>query len=102
MSRLPLVPKNAIRGQSWITCPNCQEKHGLFYRRHDAKRRTLHYFCDKVERHTVKNRVDDYDQVRFCTMMGQVEFVDNLPIREEWTVKCKQDFQETHTGDLLK
>lgn len=99
-TRLRLVKANEVRGQSWITCPNCQEKHALFYKRHSATRRTLHFYCDKVERHKVETKAGTMDDVRLSTLTGQVEFIDGLPIREEWTSKCKQDFQEKHIGEL--
>lgn len=61
MRSLPLIPKDAIREQSWIECPNCQQRHGLFYKRHDAKKRTLHFVCDKVERFNVETSYGDRD-----------------------------------------
>lgn len=101
--RLPDVPKTAINKAGWIACPYCKQHHGLFYRRHSNSKQTLHYLCNKVK-HTWWEVLDGKDMQfhKHVTRMGDVEYVSGLPVHEDWTAKCKSNFQKEHTEDLLK
>lgn len=98
---LSFVPAKAVNRKGWITCPNCGERHGLFYRRHSPKERTLNYLCDSVVRGPITNSHGGVDAMRLYTVMGQVAFVDGLPIKEEWTPKYKKEFQQKAHGSLI-
>lgn len=97
--RLPDVKAAEIKALSYITCKLCQQRHGVFYKRHDENRRTLHYLCNKVKRYWME---DQHECFEYTTRLGNVEFVDGLPVQEDWTAKCKSTFQKKHTADLLK
>lgn len=98
---LPYVPAKAVNRKGWIICPNCGERHGLFYRRSSPTERSLNYLCDSVVRGPIVNSHGGVDEMRLYTMMGQVEFVDGLPIKEEWTQRYKKDFQNKAHASLL-
>lgn len=101
--RLPTVSASAVMRAGWINCPNCKKQHGLFYRRDSDEKRTLNYLCNKVKHYWYETFSDNtYERWRNVTRMGEVEFVDGLPIREDWTAKCKATFQKEHTDELLK
>lgn len=94
-----MVTRGEIQNGVVVTCPNCGAFHGLFYRKHSETNKTLHFYCDRVKRRWMEDQRESWDHT---TKMCNVEFVDNLPIPENWTAKCKSTFQIEHTGDLLK
>lgn len=96
---LPFISAKQVNREGWITCPNCDERHALFYRRHSPEKRTLNFYCNKVVRRNVENRAGDLDHARLFTVMGECEMVEGLPIKEDWTAKYRQQFQkERHTS----
>lgn len=99
---LPVLSAKDIVDNSYVICPNCKQRHGLFYKRHSDTNRTLHFSCDKLKRYNVADGKGSSDFIRFGNGTGNVAFVDNLPISEVWTTKYKDTFQKEHTADLLK
>lgn len=99
---LPFVPAKAVDRNGSIICPNCKERHGLFYRRHSAEKLTLNYFCDKVVRRGIHKSNGGFDEARLYTLMGQCELVGGLPIKEEWTPKYRESFQKEHHDNLIQ
>lgn len=102
--RVRTVRADEIQGGTSIMCPNCGNRHGLFYRRHDKDTRTLHFFCNKVKRRWMENQPPKppHECWHYVIKMCEVEYADNLSIKEEWTIKHKDTFQKEHTADLLK
>lgn len=87
---LPEVAASTIEDGNTIICPNCKQPHGVFYVRHDDKRRTLHYRCNRVKLRWVAAGEDEW---KHGTRIGRVEFVDDLAVREEWTARCRKLYQ---------
>lgn len=101
MTHAPFIEATAVNKEGWITCPNCKQRHGLFYRRHSDSKRTLNYLCDKILRREIMKANGDMDRERLYTHMGQCEFVDGLSVKEEWTPKYRKEYEQEHHDKLI-
>lgn len=95
---LPTARLAAIIDNQFVLCPNCQQKHALFYKRGKANKLSLHFNCNKVRQHWMEGETQHY---KFTTRQGDVQFMPGLPIPEKWTSYRREAFQADSTPPLI-
>lgn len=82
------------KNQTTIECPICHKEHALFYTIQAGGKKTLNYLCNSV----YKRGEDKYGMSRRynATVKQTAEFVDGLPIREEWSPAYRKEWENKH------